>query len=315
MARSLKPSLTVEQHVELLRRRGMSVDEGLALQWLSNVSYYRLSAYWYPARSMDPRNIRTDNFVQGARFRDVVDLYESDRKLRTLVHDGMERIEVTMRTRMGELLCVNGPLAYLEHDRFRPKFCHSDWMKVARKRIDRAARTNESVKHYKYEYADKYPFWVLAEVLDFADVSRLFEGLPARDQRCISEGLEIVPDLGQLSLNQQRKVKALPPLVRWMEQLTVVRNVCAHHGRLWNKKFTPAPTVALRTQREFNGLPEGQSERIFGALTVMAHLLRMASPGTSWPDKISQVINSDFLRNPLVDPAAMGLPNNWSGNF
>lgn len=315
MTRPLKSATTVAQQVELLRTRGMQVDESLATQWLSNVSYYRLSAYWYPAREFGPDGARTDDFVAGTSFADAVALYEADRKLRTLIHDGMERIEITMRTRIGEQLCSTDPLSYTDSTRFRPTFDHAGWISTAKKRIQRAGSRNEAVKHYRNEYGGKYPFWVLAEVLDFADVSLLFEGLPAQDQRRIAEGLGFVVDLTKLSATQQRKTKNQSPLTRWLEQLTVIRNTCAHHGRLWNKSFAPAPTAALRTQTDLAALPEGQSERVFGSLVVMAHIFRIASPGTTWPGKVIDLLTAWFISNPLVTRSALGLPDDWDATL
>ncbi|WP_307635220.1 Abi family protein [Trueperella abortisuis] len=122
-------------------------------------------------------------------------------------------------------------------------------------------------------------------------------------------------DLGALSKNQQRKAKLQSPLVRWMEQLTIVRNHCAHHARLWNKSFAPAPTAALRTQPQFSALPEGQSGQVFGVLTVMSSLIRVTSPGTTWPAKITSLIRNDFLINPLVNPTGLGIPAGWNCSF
>lgn len=85
----------------MLRERGMSVDESLARQWLSNVSYYRLSAYWFLARLPNSAGGKMDAFHPGTSFKDAVALYEADRKLRTLIHDGIKRVEVAMRTRIG----------------------------------------------------------------------------------------------------------------------------------------------------------------------------------------------------------------------
>ena len=293
----------------------MDVENDLAHQWLNYVSYYRLSAYWYPARKMNSNGIREDTFDSGTRFSDAVALYEADRKLRTLVHDGMERIEIAMRTRVGEVLSDGDPLAYTVPQRFRPTFNHEQWMRTAMKRIARAGNSNEAIKHYRKKYDHQYPFWVLAEVLDFADVSRLYEGLPASDQRTIAEEMGVVIDLSGLSEKQQRKTKLQSPLVRWMEQLTIVRNFCAHHARLWNKSFAPAPTAALRTRPEFAALPEGQSEKIFGVLTVMANLVRTTSPGTTWPNRVANLIRNDFLTNPLVRPAGLGIPGGWNQSF
>lgn len=293
----------------------MEVDDTLAQQWLANVSYYRLSAYWYPARAINSDGLREDNFIGDISFAHVAELYEADRKLRTLVHDGMERIEVAMRTRIGERLYATSPSAYTDPTRFRDTFKHAQWVDKANERIDRAIDNNDAIQHYESEYNRPYPFWILAEVLDFADISLLFKGLKIRDQRQIAEELNIVIDLDLLSENQRRKVKQQSPLTRWLHQFTIVRNACAHHGRLWNRSFIPAPTSALRTQAEFSSLPEGQSERLFGALIVMAHILRVVSPGTTWPAKGADLITDLFLPNPLVSPKALGLPENWNGSF
>ena len=315
MTKPVKQAAALSEHIALLRSRGMEVESELAHQWLRYVSYYRLSAYWYPARRLGRCGNREDEFNPGTRFSDVVALYEADRKLRALVHDGMERIEIAMRTRVGEVLIDGDPLAYVDPRRFRPTFDHQRWMRTITRRVDRAGRNNEAIRHYQAKYDSQYPFWVLAEVLDFADISRLYEGLPVADQRRVAEELGIVVDLTDLSKNQQRKVKLQSPLVRWMEQLTIVRNICAHHARLWNKSFAPAPTAALRTQSGFTGLPEGQSEQVFGVLTVMGHLIRVASPGTAWPRKLANLISESFLPNPLVAPSALGLPESWVGTF
>lgn len=315
MPKSLKPATSPKEQIETLRSRGMHLDDSLARQWLENVSYYRLSAYWYPARVFGTDGKRTDAVQKGTCFSDVVALYEADRKLRTLVHDGIERIEVMLRTRIGERLVANGPLSYKDPNYFRPTFDHASWVNTANKRVNRASRSNEPIKHYQAEYGGQYPFWVLAEVLDFSDVSRLFEGMLAHDQRAIAEDLGIVPDLSLLSKGQQYKLKKQTPLARWLEQLTIVRNICAHHSRLWNKSFAPVPTSAMRTQTEFSLLPEFQSEDLFGALLVMAHLLCIASPGTTWPQKIADLIKSEFLPNPLVTQEALGLPENWESAF
>ena len=315
LGKSEKQATTITEHIERLRSRGMEVDADLARQWLSFVSYYRLSSYWYPARKQAADGSREDEFRSGTQFSDAVDLYETDRKLRSLVHDGMERIEIAMRTRVGETLTASDPLAYTKPERFRPEFDHWHLMGVFAKRISRGRRNNEAIKHYRDRYDNQYPFWVLAEVLDFSDISRLYEGMFASAQRSIAETMGVVINFDSLSKNQRSKAKRESPLVRWMEQLTIVRNACAHHARLWNKSFAPAPTAALRTQSQFAALPEGQSEQIFGALTVMANLIRVTSPGTSWPDKVTRLVHDHFLTNPLVNPRSMGLPEDWSGRF
>lgn len=111
--RNMKRASSLEEQLSNLVQRGMVVDEPSDRQWLNNVSYYRLSGYWYGYRVLppdtDPKNPqRLDSFVSETSFSDVVALYEFDRKLRTLVHDALERIEVALRARVGELLLSKG---------------------------------------------------------------------------------------------------------------------------------------------------------------------------------------------------------------
>ena len=107
------------------------------------------------------------------------------------------------------------------------------------------------------------------------------------------------------------KVLKAHPLARWMEQLTVVRNACAHHSRVWNRPFTPVSTAGLRTIEELHSLPEGQSERLYGAFAVMAHMLQSTSPGSTWAGKVGLLIENSF--SPLLgrSVAEMGFPIDW----
>lgn len=188
-------------------------------------------------------------------------------------------------------------------------------MQTAQKRVERVGRRNESIQHYRDCYDSRFPFWVLAEVLDFSDVSRLYDGMRVSDQRLIAEGLEIKIDLSALSRRTQEKLKKHSPLARWLEHLVIIRNHCAHHSRLWNKSFAPVPTAALKTQGQFATLPNGQNENIFGAIVVMSHLLRVTSPGTTWPDKVSRLLVEEFLQNPLVRTPSLGIPEEWNRTF
>lgn len=175
--------------------------------------------------------------IDGTDFADVVSLYEADRKLRTLIHDGMERIEVAMRTKIIELLCARhpgDPTFYLKSDDFRPNFDHVSWLSTAYGRLARAKKS-DAVKHYIDEYGGQYPMWVVAEVLDFSDISKLYAGLGSNDQRSISEALDIKINFSSLNRNQKQRLTKKHPLASWLEQLTVIRNTCAHHGRLWNR--------------------------------------------------------------------------------
>lgn len=315
MTQPVKPFATIDEQIDVLASRGLTLDRATAEQWLRSVGYYRLSGYWYPYREIgDPHQLdRLDHFVPGTSFDDVVRLYEFDRKLRTLIHDGIERVEVALRSYLSYRIGSLGPLSYRDAAVFRPTFDHSAWLATARIRTDRARRHSEPIRHHEANYNGELPIWVLTEVLDFADVSKLYSGLLAKDQWAIAERLGVTIDDSGLSANQRTKARKAHPLARWMEQLTVLRNTCAHHSRVWNRSFTPVSTTGLRTIDDLRSLPEGQSERLYGALTVMGYLLQATSPGTTWTAKVRSLIDDSFtpLRARFV--AEMEFPKDWRG--
>lgn len=152
---------------------------------------------------------------------------------------------------------------------------------------------------------------MLAEVLDFSDISRLYQGLTFNNQAKIAEAFGIKISLENLSKPVRQRTKAKHPLATWLEQLTIVRNSCAHHARVWNKSFVPAPTDILRAIPGLETLEPSQSERIYGALLMIAFLLQTISPRNTWKIKMKTLINESFLPLPMVMHGNMGFPVDW----
>lgn len=313
MTQPVKPFASIAEQVATLSERGLAVDPQTAEQWLRAVGYYRLSGYWYPYRQLGPRLSKRpiDRFIPGATFDEVVRLYEFDRKLRTLIHDGVERIEVALRSHVSYVVGERDPLAHHDASFFRSTFDHGNWLTTARHRAERARRHSEPIKHHEREYGGRLPIWVLTEVLDFSDVSKLYDGMRVHDQWTIAQRLGVHVDDSILSVNQRKKALKTHPLARWFEHLTVLRNTCAHHSRVWNRSFTPVGTAGLRTIDELGCLPEGQSERVFGALSLMGYLLQRTSPGTTWCLKVRSLVEESFLSLPDRRVAEMGFPERW----
>lgn len=240
------------------------------------------------------RHLRSRHFVL-----DVTALYEADRKLRTLIHDAIERIEISVRTHLINSLAIPDPLSYRDPRNFRSTFDHQKWLHMAQRRIRRAKKSHAAIRHYEQQYGD-FPLWVLAEVLDFSDVSKLYDGMHFSTQRSIAEELGLVIDSAQLSKTQRKKLTSRHPLAPWLEQLTIVRNHAAHHSRVWNQSFIPVPTNHFRTLSGLENLAPDQNESLAGSLLMMGFLLETISPNSSWKSKVVQLIENDFLANPIV---------------
>ena len=160
--RPWKPS---EEQLELLRSRGLQVtDEQAALRCLERIGYYPLSAYWYPIRvftiSKDAESgalisTRTDEFVRNTHFADAYNLYLFNKKLRLLVLDAMERIEIALRVDAAYVLGRAGAFAHLDAARLHPRFAskgdaHLRWRRrydelVSRSKEDFVSTTARSM--------------------------------------------------------------------------------------------------------------------------------------------------------------------------
>ena len=235
----LKPWLAFAQQLDVLQARCLEVeDRAAALDYLERLGYYRLSGYWYPLRAIDAqasaaqgKAVRFDSFVPGSRFEDVVRLYVFDKKLRLLALDALERIEMAVRVDVAHLLGKRDPAAHENpaclHGNFAKKHIargpdagktqHQLWLAKYQSMLHRA-RKEPFVVHHQQQYG-ALPIWAAVEVWDFGLLSKLFAGMQHADQEHIA-ALYGAPS-GQA-------------FAQWLRSLNFIRNVSAHHSRLWN---------------------------------------------------------------------------------
>lgn len=304
----MKPYGTLAHHLQKIEQRGMHLDVDLGTQWLLTVGYDRLSGYWYPYCEL-VQGFRSDRFVEGTSFYDVGALYEFDRKLRTFIHDDVERIEVMLRTQLNEVLGQIDPLVYLEPSHFRPTFDHARGLKTIEGRVERARRRNEAVRHHDLMVVT-YASGSCQRCLTLQTsrgCSRLCRQVSSGKYR----GDGGARRRRSAVKNQAQKALKNHPPVRWFEQIAIVRNSSAHHARLWNRSFAPVGTAGLRTIAELSSLPEGQSERLYGALCLMGVLLESASPGTTWRSKMRNLVETTFVPITGRHEGEMGFPEGW----
>lgn len=299
MSQYTKPPLTFEQQLAHLQGRGLIVeDEQSALQKLSAISYYRLSGYWHPFRVRDASGTPTNKFFSGTTFEQVIALYEFDRQLRTLVMDAIERVEVAVRTQLTyHIGHTYGAFGHAKASNFHLKFHHSTWLDKLESETQRSS--DEFVRHFRQQYSGfpTIPIWMLTEVMSFGSLSRCYSGL-RNDRKAGYEDKKAVADY--FNLHHKR-------LEDWLHTLTYVRNVCAHHSRLWNRELAIRPDKA----KESEWLPPitPRNDRIFYILLMLRHLQKQAGNGDVWKSEVNTLLtpfeSQDFYRR------AMGMPENW----
>lgn len=316
-----KPYLTVDEQLDLLETRGLDLgDRAEAMAWLRRVGYYRLSGYWYPFRESRkpadaPREI-LDTFVPGTTLTMVTDLYEFDRKLRLLVLDGIERVEVAVRFHVGHVLGRRGAFAHADPEAMSDEFAgkspspppalarwmgsdHASWL---RRRANEERRSKaDFVKHFQAKYGPPLPVWVVTEILDFGGLSMLYAGMLQRDRDEVAAALDLFDASGAGNSGA---------LKDWLKNITYIRNVCAHHGRLWNVNVTERLSPSkLRPFAELSHISRSDAtSRLYPTLAILSLLTTRIHPGDDWSSRVTALIAE--LPSGRTE-AEMGFPHSW----
>ncbi|MGX5635338.1 Abi family protein [Brevundimonas diminuta ATCC 11568] len=290
-----KPSLSVNDQIALLERRGMAVpNRAEAEHYLRHLSYYRLRAYWLPFER--PCDIEGDHvFQDGTCLTQAVKLYMFDRELRLLIMDAIERIEVSLRGGWAHHLAMKfGPHGYLDPGLYERPDRYAKAYAGLLEEIERSKDT--FIIHYGGKYSDpkQPPIWMTAEVMSLGQLSKWLGNLKYRhDRQAIARPYGV-----------DEKI-----LVSIAHHLTYIRNICAHHGRLWNKQFTVTMTVPNAPASLKLAMNAESTRKIYNTVVALAYLVEIVAPGSGWRYRVAQLIESCDL----ASPKAMGFPDDWKG--
>lgn len=273
-------------------------DESRAEHLLARLNYYRLSGYWYPMRRFSQENdSAADEFQPGASFELVVQLYEFDERLRHIVFTELDRIEMVVRAMLGYELGRVDPLIHLKPHSLgararqkgrNGKSLHTTWLQKYQGKL--ATSTEDFVIHHRAKYGGEMPIWAAVEIMDWGMLSHLYEMAPhtARDE-----------------IAHQCALTA-PQLQSWLKSLNILRNLAAHHARMFNRVYGKQPKLSgdqrLAPVREV-------MNRAFGQLTLIRYLHRQLDLSSA--QELPAVLNS-YPQNDMVPFNRIGAPEGWS---
>lgn len=287
-----KPPLTLDEQIDLLVRRGMVVaDRDRARHYLAHVNYYRLRGYWLPFEQAGGGN--DHRFAAGTSFDDALSLYVFDRQLRLLLLDAIERIEVSLRTRWAHLLSVKyGSHAQLREDIFADSGKHQRCLEALREEIERSHE--RFIEHYRNKYTDPElpPIWAASEVMSLGQLSKWFDNLKHHPDR---REIAAVYGIDESVLRS------------FMHHLTHVRNLCAHHSRLWNRRFTFTMRIPRNPRHIAGWFNHRDDRKLYNTLVMLGYLLSIISPDSKWVPHVRRLIGL----HAQAKPAAMGFPEGW----
>ena len=290
-----KQETTIEDQIEQLKARGLQIsDDSMARHYLSNISYYRLAGYWWPMQA-DKIN---HTFKPNSKFEDVIALYNFDRELRLLFFDIIERIEIGLRTKM---------IYHLSHEHGAWWFQKSELFINTREYIKTIAAIEEEldrskdifikdhIKRYKSDLRFP-PAWKTLEITTFGGLSKLYGNL----KPSVKSKDTIAAELNTVNHTF---------LPSWLLSIAQIRNICAHHGRLWNKNLPGRPNLLPRPPAPWlkNVPPVNEHHMLYIHACCMKYLIDIVSPGHSYKMKLALL----FQKYQNVDLNALGFPAAW----
>ena len=307
-----KPYLTIDKQLDLLKSRGLDVeDDAKATEYLRRIGYYRLSAYGFPFRNsivdVYGNQQTLDTFKPRTTFKNISDLYAFDKSLRLVALDALERIEISLRTEVALALGAIDPWAHREQQNFDRDFINIKPPRTQSSFTEWLAKLNDKAKTSKEEFAvhfrDKYnqsqmPIWIAVELLDFGPLSHLIKGMK---------------NAGLMNICASYNLPNPLVLKGWIKTLSFVRNVCAHHSRLWNKALVnqpPKPASGYIPDFDHVALSPYQYRRLYAALCILRFLLNSVNPRTKWADRTKATADT-FPQSSHIALKTAGFPANW----
>lgn len=314
-----KPWLSVEQQVERLTCRGVDVsDRDRATALLKAIGYYRLTGYLYPFRESEQyahedrtRTRVLSRYRPGTTLAHAEAVIDFDRRLRLLVMDGVERIEVAVRMQIGYVLGRTSAFAHEDRTCFTEAFTgertdarnpapssHVRWLQRVNER--RAKSDEQFVAHFRDKYDDRMPIWAITEILELGQVAVLYRGLRQQDAEEIALAFGV----------PTKKIMG-----SWLASLNYVRNVAAHHARLFNRKLQHPPARPKKGLVPLlDHLRDAEAAKsVFGtynALAVIAFLLPSIDSDTEWSQRLVALLQA-FPASHALSTDSMGVPHGW----
>lgn len=293
-----KKAFTLTQQVEQLQERGLEIKRPrIAEKYLINISYYRLGEYWYVMQSDKEKHI----FKPNSNFEDVITLYNFDADLRLLLFGVIEKIEISLRTKL---------IYYLSHEIDPWWFQNFEIFADSKALVKTLSNLEEEISRTKDDSIKKHikkhkddgrfpPAWKSLEQTSFGALSKLYGNL----KNNVNAKNQIAKDFGAVNHTY---------LPSWLQSIAQIRNFCAHHSRLWNRnlpgtvKLLPKPpnpwivdNINVPKQHEFS--------QLYVHMCLMRYMLNTIIPQNDFSTKLSDLL----AQYPSVDPNALGMKPNW----
>lgn len=282
---------TVEEQISLLRSRGLLInDESKARDFLLRNNYYRISGYSLTLR-------KNDIFYSGASFQNIEDIYNFDFEFRHVILKYLEILEVNLKSVYAyEFTRIHGATGYLDESFFTDAAKHKEIIDKAEQQKLQRLNYEAYLKHYVNDLKTDIPLWAYVDLFTFSDISFMY---------FISQ--EDVKDAvaGNFGLYTPNRTKLLG---RYMHSMTIIRNLCAHGNRMFNRLFEQKPSLSKKEKALLRINTDGtmDNSHLYGFILIMKRILP-----TNEFNELKEAIIGLNNRYPFVRMSYYGFRDDW----
>jgi abortive infection bacteriophage resistance protein len=277
--------------VPLLKQRGLTIsNEKKAISYLTNIGYFRLSAYFYPLLK-EPKIEHL--YKNGATFDKALDMYRFDRKLRILLFNEIEKIEVAIRSAMNNIISdeLHDVFWATNSKYFRNPTIFEKTLSLIQAEISK--NKEDFIVHFQSTYSNPYPpVWMITEIIPLGTLVNLYNNLAHK-----SVLKKVAHQFGL----------PLPVFSSWIVLLINLRNICGHHTRLWNREIPFTSHKLNNPKFAWINADQTDMKRVYFRICLIKYLLFTVSPGNSFTEKLKNLL----AEYPTIDIRAMGFPADW----
>ena len=207
--------------------------------------------------------------------------------------DAIERIEISLRAQWANVIAIKyGPFAHENVSLFKDQNIWQTGYDELVKEYTRSKETFAEHFHTKYSNLKSPPIWVSSEMMMLGQLSRWLKNLSLpKDRQLIADAYKI-----------DEKI-----LISFLHHLSIVRNHCAHHGRIWNRKFSLKMQLPYNPAYLNSSLNLKENRRLYNTLTMLAYFFSHCNIDSDWVEKIKRLIKN----YPQINLGEMGFPQNW----
>lgn len=286
---------SIDEQLEILRSRGLTItDDEKAKDFLLRNNYYRISGYSLTLR-------KNDQFSKTATFQNIVDIYNFDHELRHIILQYIEIIEVQMKSVYAyEFTKVHGPVGYLDASFFTDFQKHKEIIDKANQQKKQRLSHEAYLKHFVNDLHQDIPLWAYVDLLTISDISFLY----SISEQAIKDA---VAQTFGLTMNKGSNI-----LGSYMHSMTIIRNLCAHGSRIYNRLFEQKPSLNKREKALLIKNADGtiDNAHFYGFVLIMKRLL----PADNF-NEMKQAITALAKKYPFVRMDYYGFRSDWQNKL